>query len=420
MPFQLLGKHWEYKTDAQHTIEYVTLKLFDGANYDTPYLVHIHSESFFCYYRAADSGFLDLATRQLYDENVDICSPILPDTHTPIGESGRFSIYYSVDTDGKYKGVDVSLTVWQDCDLNFYFKRAKKKKDGRYRSHGLNIYPPECFRCHTCGLCGAFKGVDTSVMPTCDGGSVLVETGEKYGAFAYDENGNTYDAEYCCRDDPLCPNEAQSRSRRLLESGEVYTSTMGDFVPVDACDPQIEDAVIAACAAARATVEDCCLSLGDGGITCDRMVESCNVDACAFADGNAALIDEEVEQIFTDDVTALCAENEVRMAAQQASGQEPVALFDPLTLSVNEAAEAIIVATPAPTESDTSGQQSPSDRGSKQGILIPVVVAVAVVLVCAGGVLLFWWNRNRVKKEISFQETAGDGDEDDFIGVVDT
>jgi len=352
MPFQVLAKHYEYVTNGVQTIDYVTLKLFDGDDYDTPYLVHIHSSSFVCTYKATDSTSSDVLTRQSYDDNADICVAIAASTATPIGESGRFSVTYTQTASNR---VDVTLSVWGECELNFYLKDGSGLIGGRNRIHTLNIYPPACFRCHTCGLCGVFKNFDGGAMPTCDGGQVIVDAG--FGAFAYDTNGNTYDAEHCCYDDPACP----SRRRRLVDgAGELYAPDLGDFVPVEACSDDVESAVIAAVTTVREAVDDCCVSLGDEGVTCDKLQQAVNLDACVFASvaNNVTLIDELVQTLFTDKVNDLCVENDALIAAQIANGEEPVPLFDPVALLVDEDAEAVIAATQSPTSQPTDTQST--------------------------------------------------------------
>eukprot|EP00485_Elphidium_margaritaceum_P019848 CAMPEP_0202726192 /NCGR_PEP_ID=MMETSP1385-20130828/184485_1 /ASSEMBLY_ACC=CAM_ASM_000861 /TAXON_ID=933848 /ORGANISM="Elphidium margaritaceum" /LENGTH=760 /DNA_ID=CAMNT_0049392407 /DNA_START=105 /DNA_END=2383 /DNA_ORIENTATION=+ len=323
MPFELLAKHYQVVPNGVQTIDYVSLKLFDGAAYNAPYLVHIHSTSFFCVYPQSSSTQTSIYDKQFYDLNTGICSPIAASTATPIGTSDRFSILYTRSGNR----VDVTLTVDGVCTLQFYFSAAGRSIGGRYRENTLHIYPPQCFRCFTCGLCGSFKEYDGNTMPTCNGGLVTVQN--NYGSFAYDENGNTYDAEYCA--------DTGARRRRLVGDslGELYVPDLGDFVPVDGCDDLYRQTAVDACAAARSQVDDCCNALGDAGETCDAYEEACVTDGCIDASlaADASEIDTRVS-IFTDMVDTLCAEN------------DPLTpMLDPATLVVDETAEDAIVET---------------------------------------------------------------------------
>ena len=87
----------------------------------------------------------------------------------------------------------------------------------------------------------------------------------------------------------------------------IQTDTGGAFVYVDPCDESIEDDIISACEAAQTANSDCCSSVQS---ICNTLLDTCKLDACAAADGDATQIDTVVDEFFTMPLQEACNHSE--------------------------------------------------------------------------------------------------------------
>ena len=179
MPFNILAKHRPWKGKSVQGVEYFTFELFDD-----------DEQRFYLFFSSSFQKMINasLAVSTLYDDNRD--SPFLYDipaeNETEIGE--RFSVYF-MQTDGNR--LDAVIYVDDGCSIEFFMEgQVSRKKDGRWLMHLGLIYPPSCYKCFACGLCGDFKreksGDGWQHLETCYGGTLPYKAGwggDNYFAF---------------------------------------------------------------------------------------------------------------------------------------------------------------------------------------------------------------------------------------------
>ena len=213
-----------------------------------------------------------------------------------INVGNRFQVYYNNIAHNK---AQFKIIIDGDKEFSIYMQGQSSSNagsPGRYRMHYVLMSVPKELKCYTCGLCGDFvirtTGFKTESMEACDGSLINYRAGWKFPSTpeAFDTYGWTWEKLYT---DNECSNNYDNTDNMLRNTPIV-----------DACDATIEQQVINECDAAIAAQQTCCDKIGNG--VCDGLKEDCYIDACAGANGDVTAIDDEIQNIIIDPITAVC------------------------------------------------------------------------------------------------------------------
>eukprot|EP01083_Nonionella_stella_P202147 738785_1 len=288
MPFNVLGTHVKRNTSSATSLDYITLELFEGNNAWYVWLsASIHSWT-----------LNDGSWSTVYDGTA---TDLVSDDVITIGT--RFQLMYTQITDTV---IEAMLVVDDTCSLRLRMNGYSYFEDNRWKMHHLVIAPTECYKCVTCGLCGDFKRVaqksDYERLETCDGSYVSYRSGSSEGITeAFDEDGMSWERSYVqnhCQGDegsttPYVPNT----------TGFTFLATI--------CSASVTKEIVTACTTAyynsTFNYTGCCTRDPDDKSYCDGIFNGCNKDVCAKIGGDASKIDAAVADVFTKQITAMCA-----------------------------------------------------------------------------------------------------------------
>eukprot|EP01083_Nonionella_stella_P048819 130317_1 len=299
MPITIMGRHYHWGDRSVTGLDYITLELYDdnGDQYLAWFSSSIHHWVL--------NGFGTM--NSLFDaHDTATLNDLVSGATTNLGLEDKFKITYAQTNDRR---IDVYIEIGDFCSLQFYMYGQMNFVDGRYRMHYLQITPPFCYKCHSCGLCGDFKSESTGetieFLETCDGYSIGYRAGWSATIEeAYDCNALSWEksvVDNCTNDETPTPPAPGSTPAPVVP----YTPFIGDdFAYVPPCDPSIEAQVITACQSAVDADAVCCATIG--GLFCDELQESCEVDACAASGTDASLIAGNVQEILSEPIALVC------------------------------------------------------------------------------------------------------------------
>eukprot|EP01083_Nonionella_stella_P150929 481598_1 len=292
MPFNVLGTHVNIGTQSVTSLDYITLELFEA------------SGSFYVWLSASIHSWAlnDGSWSTLYDANTaSTPTDLVSGAETSIGT--RFKLTYTQVTDTT---ITATLLVDGTCPLTLHMAAQQYFVDNRWKEHHLTIEPTDCYKCVTCGLCGDFKRVaqnesDYDRLETCDGSYVTYRSGSSEGIIeAFDVYGMSWEQSYV---EDNCQGDVGSTTLYVPNTtGFTFLATM--------CSASVTKEIVTACTSAyyNATfnVTKCCGD-PDSKSQCDSFFNYCKMDVCAKIGGDASKIDATVADVFTKQITAVCA-----------------------------------------------------------------------------------------------------------------
>ena len=298
MPFNLLGRHYYTRDNTVTGLDYITFELFD-----------YNDDLYYVWVSLSINAYASSNTNpnSLYDSNPPSTQNLISGQTTTIGS--RFSFYFQKSGNR----VEFTLNILQTgCEVSGYM-RGQWQSGGRWRMHYLQISPPSCYKCHTCGLFGYFArpplAGNNCYMELCNGGFKIFPKG--WGSsvpIAYDIKGWSWwkrhvETTNSCR---IRNRRRRTRRRRsLLQASDYEIELPDDYTYIDPCNSTIKTAVVAACQLSRTQNSYCCDLIGGG--FCDELQANCELDACVNADGNINIIDEQVTALFNETLALVCS-----------------------------------------------------------------------------------------------------------------
>eukprot|EP01084_Bolivina_argentea_P291646 501261_1 len=131
-------------------------------------------------------------------------------------------------------------------------------------------------------------------MQTCHGGIVEYEPGWVGIPSAYDPIAWTWEREY------VVENSTNITYANYIPPQNIDAN----IVNIDPCDEGIIQMVTDGCELARNSHIDCCNQIG--GTYCDELQSDCEYDVCVMAEGQSALINDLIEEMFIIPVVETC------------------------------------------------------------------------------------------------------------------
>jgi len=306
MPFALAGHHWQpdwFVAESASLLDYVVLHLFD-TNGDEYYVWLSSGSTGLHSYHLVDSS-----TSAVYDVNTNQADNTQLVSGVTASIGARFQITYTETTTSR---IDVVLSIYA-CDVSFYMQGYAdwwSIANGRDHAHALTITPPECYRCHTCGLLGSFKKSRAAhVLQTCGGGNYAYVAGASASnTMAWDLNAWTWRKDFV--DSTATCSRTRRRmvrrlSRNLMANANCdpvtddlcYVPTMPlNFAYNELCDSSVQSQVETACQTARDAQATNCALLGS--LFCDELQAACDYDACVIVGTDTSIIDATVASFF--------------------------------------------------------------------------------------------------------------------------
>jgi hypothetical protein len=317
MPFALAGHHWQSDSSSAQSVsylDYVVLHLFDSSG-----------EEYYVWLSGTSSGLhhyamVDAQTDAVYDLNSNQATYTALSSGVTASIGTDFKVTYTETTTSR---IDVVLSIYA-CDVEFNldaYMVSRLLSNGRYRGHALQITPPACYKCHTCGLLGSFKKSRAAhTLKTCGGGNFAYTAGwSQSNVAAWDQDAWTWrkgfvDATAAC---------ARTWRRRILsESSRRNLLAVTGCDPVtddlcyvpnaplnlvynELCDATVQPLVETACQTARDNNAASCTNLGP--LFCDQLQAQCDYDACVAVGTDTTLIDSTVATFFDKVVTLTTA-----------------------------------------------------------------------------------------------------------------
>ena len=169
MPVKALITHFHWGTRSVSGADYITLILTEKENgVKKEYYAYL-SSSLIYYVDASNGGIstdYDIANGNGVNFNA-----LVSGQSTPIGR--RFNIVYTnyqtnykshfkVIIDGKY-----TFTIYMQV-------QPYSTRNGRYAMHYISINVPSELKCFTCGLCGDFTTLSSTIIKGSQGGDVCI------------------------------------------------------------------------------------------------------------------------------------------------------------------------------------------------------------------------------------------------------
>eukprot|EP01083_Nonionella_stella_P263575 895219_1 len=288
MPFAISGRHYHWNGLPVTGLDYITIELYDD-----------NGDVHFLWFSSSLHHWVTNGPTTLFDAYNSSELNELSNLTTILGQTNKFRVTYTQSSD---KRIDVLLEIGnKGCSVQLFMYAQTNFVDNRYRMHYLQIAPPFCYKCHSCGLCGDFKrassGDTYEDLETCGGGMAQYRDGWSADITeAYDCNAYGWEKGYVGE---FCSQEGAS------PLNGTYTPFIGpDFVYVPPCDLVIESTVISACQNARDALSGCCAAIG--GDYCDEMQSFCELDVCAASGTDIFAIPGNVQSLFTEPLLLVC------------------------------------------------------------------------------------------------------------------
>lgn len=298
MPISVLATHYHWGTRPVSGIDYFTIILTkdDGDK------IYVYASSELHGYST------DAAATPNYDATKASAAATINSLDHNVAYTlggGKFVVTYDQrgSTDNSFK---IKIDNDDSKEIYIYMKgQMGRETDGdygntRYRMHYVYMTQSSAYKCMACGLCGDYSGdASTSELVLCDGDIETVRTGWNGDSTpeAYDIFGLTYEYNF------FHDNCDYNYDIRDNKDALVY---------VDPCDPNIADAVEAACEQKRLDNLDCCNNV-IGGTVCEDLEEDCDFDACVVATdliiagtSQADAIEQAVSSLFADTIDGAC------------------------------------------------------------------------------------------------------------------
>mmetsp|Transcript_65466 Transcript_65466/g.58747 ORF Transcript_65466/g.58747 Transcript_65466/m.58747 type:complete len:824 (+) Transcript_65466:151-2622(+) len=303
MPFDLIGSFAQFGHGPMSLENYIVLVLHEP---DEIYYVFLSGgvtnslgvPPLRRVYRKSD-GASTYHRENTQNPNLDIHKVIKIGGVTEIGNK------FTLNVVGNDQQLTVTLTYNNGCQLQFYNALEGALDANGYRWHWLDIQPPQCYFCETCGLLSDFQ--EEPGQPTlldCQGQRITYDAPwlpqQNIPNNNYAPNGWTYEKEY---HDNHCGEPPQ----------------LGPEVEQVECPADKQQQVFLQCQNAIDELEVCCRNMG-GGI-CTQMLMDCSIDACMMSEYGPMGSDELIQGLLVDPIRSRC--NDVG-----AFGPVPKLLYD--------------------------------------------------------------------------------------------